>query len=152
MTTTILKNSVVSRCNLVDRGRTSKTASRTPHGSQRSIHSAQKHGLSDIDKLFAERIVYIPKIVELNKKSTLNTVSKILIKTLLESIRQKRLSNSDYQQLQVDTAFLKLSFWPFVMDTNLMSSLLDEVLISAQIQIKDVNPLDYNVLLINIDH
>jgi hypothetical protein len=58
------------------------------------------------------------------------------------------LSNSDYQQLQIDTAFLKLNFWPFVTDTNAMSALLDEVMVSAFQRVNDPRPLDFSVLLL----
>ncbi|KAL2917658.1 hypothetical protein HK105_202945 [Polyrhizophydium stewartii] len=88
--------------------------------------------LNDIDKLFEERIEYLPALVDLNRAAVLNVIAKMAIKCMIESIRMIVLNTTALQQVQVDAAFIRAQFATYVTDERLLASLLDTSMHSAQ--------------------
>ncbi|KAJ8944212.1 hypothetical protein NQ318_014574 [Aromia moschata] len=86
--------------------------------------------VSNMHKLFSERIE-IFSTVEFSKVSILTGIIKISLKTFMECVRLKTFSKYGLQQIQVDTHYLQLYLWRFVVDENLVHFLLDEILGSA---------------------
>lgn len=68
--------------------------------------------MSNIDKLFAER-VDIYRSVDPTPVGVCAGVLRMLLKAFLETVRQMRLKQSDYQQLQLDVEYLRLMMWPY---------------------------------------
>lgn len=68
--------------------------------------------MSNIDKLFAER-VDIYRSVDPTPVGVCAGVLRMLLKAFLETVRQMRLLQSDYQQLQLDVEYLRLMMWPY---------------------------------------
>ncbi|KAI8904686.1 Vps51/Vps67-domain-containing protein [Gorgonomyces haynaldii] len=98
--------------------------------------------MADLDKIFQDRIEYLPTAIELSKRAVLNVISRLVVKRLIETIRTAILSNSDYQQLQVDIEFMRLQFWPFTSDPQQIQTLLDEANRSALSRVFNAVPLD----------
>ena len=78
--------------------------------------------------------------------SILTGIVKIALKTLLECVRMKTFSRFGFQQMQVDVHYLNLYLWRFVSDENLVTFMLDEVMISAVQRSPDPNPMDQSVV------
>ena len=114
--------------------------------SQRSwVSAANTSFASNIQKMFSEKIeVFSP--VEASKVSILTGIVKIALKTLLECVRMKTFSRFGFQQMQVDVHYLNLYLWRFVSDENLVTFMLDEVMISAVQRSPDPNPMDQSVV------
>ena len=68
--------------------------------------------MSNIDKLFADR-VDIYGHVEPTPLGVCTGLLRILLKAFHEAVRQMRLKQYDYQQLQVDSEYLRLILWPY---------------------------------------
>ncbi|KAJ3055972.1 Vacuolar protein sorting-associated protein 51 [Rhizophlyctis rosea] len=98
--------------------------------------------LSNIDKLFAERIEYYGK-VELTKGSVLNGIAKIVLKCFQEETRLVTFNTEGFHQIQVDSEYLRTHFWPYMSDDRLLGNLLDEVLTSASRRCVDPQALEY---------
>ena len=95
--------------------------------------------------MFSEKIeIFSP--VEASKVSILTGIVKIALKTLLECVRVKTFSRFGFQQMQVDVHYLSLYLWRFVSDENLVTFLLDEVMISAVQRSPDPIPMDQSVV------
>ncbi len=97
---------------------------------------------SKIRILFDEKIeIFSP--VEFFRVSILTGVIKIALKTLLECVRLQTFSRFGFQQMQLDAHYLQLGLWRFVSDENLVTFLLDEVMISAMHRCVDAVPMDF---------
>jgi hypothetical protein len=95
----------------------------------------------DIEKIFAERIQYLPPLIELGRKPVLSTLIKCILKSIIETLRENTLSSDDFKQLQIDLAFLRIYFPQFIdgADFNL---LLDECLNSGLSRCTNVKMID----------
>ncbi|KAI8921646.1 hypothetical protein BC831DRAFT_476199 [Entophlyctis helioformis] len=87
--------------------------------------------LNDIDRLFQERIEYLPSRIELSRAAVLLVMTKVTLKCFIEHIRDMVLSTTAYQQIQVDVAYIRAQFWSFVGDERLLGSMLDTALQNA---------------------
>ncbi|KAI9320444.1 exocyst complex component Sec5-domain-containing protein [Dichotomocladium elegans] len=68
--------------------------------------------MNNIDKLFADRVdVYRP--VEATPAGVCIGLIRVLLKAFLETVRQMRLKQADYQQLQIDAEYLRLMLWNY---------------------------------------
>ncbi|CAN7990517.1 unnamed protein product, partial [Ixodes hexagonus] len=106
------------------------SASGRAHWSSRWPSSVDHSLLSNIQKLFSEKID-IFTTVEFSRVSVMTGIIKIGLKTFLECVRLKTFSRYALQQVQVDTHYLQLYLWRFVSDENLVHVLLDEIMGSA---------------------
>ncbi|KAL3243497.1 hypothetical protein MRX96_020556 [Rhipicephalus microplus] len=106
------------------------SASGRPHWTARWPSSVDHSLLSNIQKLFSEKID-IFTTVEFSRVSVMTGIIKIGLKTFLECVRLKTFSRYGLQQVQVDTHYLQLYLWRFVSDENLVNVLLDELMGSA---------------------
>ncbi|CAG8645123.1 2561_t:CDS:10, partial [Acaulospora morrowiae] len=94
--------------------------------------ASQVHLMSHIDKLFSDRIeVY--GIVDFTKFGIVMGVVKILLKTWIETIRMQTLTNQEFQQIQIDSEYMRIKLWKFVEDERLgiMNTMLQELASSA---------------------
>ncbi|CDH48840.1 vacuolar protein sorting-associated protein 51homolog [Lichtheimia corymbifera JMRC:FSU:9682] len=98
--------------------------------------------MSNIDKLFAER-VDIYRSVDPTPVGVCAGVLRMLLKAFLETVRQMRLKQSDYQQLQLDVEYLRLMMWPYTQhDNKWMSSMLQEIISGAHTRCETPKPLN----------
>ncbi|KAI9207528.1 uncharacterized protein BJ171DRAFT_578644 [Polychytrium aggregatum] len=86
--------------------------------------------LSNIDRLFAERVVYFGK-VEMNKLDILSSVARIVLKMIVEEVRQVTFGPGGFHQLQVDVEMMRGHCWTYTSDDRLISSLYDEIIASG---------------------
>ncbi|KAJ3261585.1 hypothetical protein HK103_005423 [Boothiomyces macroporosus] len=102
--------------------------------------------LTTLDTLFDERLVFLPKQLELKRTAILSTICKCILKALLESTRTAKLGQSDYHQLQLDLAYIKLNYWDFL-EEKILEKLIDQVLASASVVAdEEYSPLDSLVI------
>ncbi|CAG8452606.1 7308_t:CDS:10 [Scutellospora calospora] len=92
--------------------------------------ASSTHLISHIDKLFSDRIE-IYGIVEVGKPGIMMGVIKILLKTWIETIRMQTLTNKIFQQIQVDSEFVRLKLWKYVEDERILNTMLQELASSA---------------------
>ncbi|RIA83584.1 hypothetical protein C1645_785985 [Glomus cerebriforme] len=85
---------------------------------------------SHIDKLFSDRIE-IYGIVEMSVVGIMMGIIKILLKTWIEMIRLNTLTNRSFQQLQVDSEYMRIKLWRFIEDERMMNTMLQELASSA---------------------
>ncbi|POG78002.1 hypothetical protein GLOIN_2v1541000 [Rhizophagus irregularis DAOM 181602=DAOM 197198] len=98
---------------------------------------------SHIDKLFSDR-VEIYGIVEMSIVGIMMGIIKILLKTWIEMIRLNTLTNKSFQQLQVDSEYMRVKLWRFIEDEGIMNTMLQELASSAFKRcIEDPLPLVY---------
>ncbi|KAI9488032.1 exocyst complex component Sec5-domain-containing protein [Zychaea mexicana] len=98
--------------------------------------------MSNIDKLFADRID-IYRHVEPTPLGVCTGLLRILLKAFHETVRQMRLQQFDYQQLQVDSEYLRLMLWPYTQKENKwMSNMLQEIVSSAYMRCESPTPMD----------
>jgi hypothetical protein len=120
-----------------DLGR-SKTAS---HRSQTLFDPKLDPLISTLDKLFDERITYLPQELELKPVPIVASLVKCILKCHIECVRLKSYTSKEYQQIQVDVGYIRLHLWEFA-DEKVVNVLCDEILVSAELQGKDIVPLD----------
>ncbi|KAJ3274532.1 Vacuolar protein sorting-associated protein 51 [Terramyces sp. JEL0728] len=98
--------------------------------------------LTTLDTMFDERLTFLPKQLELKLTAILSTITKCILKSLIESVRTAKLSQADYHQLQLDLAYIKLNYWDFL-DEKILEKLIDQVSTSAAIVTdEEYPPLD----------
>ncbi|CAG8674102.1 9994_t:CDS:10 [Funneliformis caledonium] len=85
---------------------------------------------SHIDKLFSDRIE-IYSIVEMSIIGIMTGIVKILLKTWIEMIRLNTLTNNSFQQIQVDSEYMRVKLWRFIEDERMMNTMLQELASSA---------------------
>jgi len=69
------------------------------------------------------------------------------LRSLLEFIRQKTIGKNGFQQLQVDTHFLRVNLQRFSDDVGYINSLIDEVLQTATDRCTDFSPLEQHIVI-----
>jgi hypothetical protein len=97
--------------------------------------------MSTLDKLFDERMAYLPQQLELKTAPIVGSLVKCILKCLLEFVRLKSYTCKEYNQIQVDVAYIRLNFWEYV-DEKSLNGLCDEILVSAELLGVDISPLD----------
>jgi hypothetical protein len=120
-----------------DLGR-SKTAS---HRSQNLFDPKLDPLISTLDKLFDEKITYLPQELELKSVPIVASLVKCILKSFIECVRLKSYSSTQYQQIQVDVGYIRLHLWEFA-DEKVVNILCDEILASAELQGISIIPLD----------
>ncbi|KAG0366467.1 Vacuolar protein sorting-associated protein 51 [Gamsiella multidivaricata] len=103
--------------------------------------------LSNIDKLFSDRVEIFIRCQDLNRTGIMFGIIKILLKAWAESVRMKTFGKGGFQQVQVDAEFAKIWLWRFATaDERLMHSLLEETQQTAYRRCIDAEPLDLNTV------
>ncbi|KAF9111360.1 Vacuolar protein sorting-associated protein 51 [Mortierella sp. AM989] len=103
--------------------------------------------LSNIDKLFSDRVEIFIRCQDLNRTGIMFGIIKILLKAWAESVRLKTYGKGGFQQVQVDAEFAKVWLWRFATaDERLMHSLLEETQQTAYRRCIDAAPLDMNTV------
>jgi len=95
--------------------------------------------LSRKSKLFGE--------IKAEKTSIIEGIITVLLKSFLEYIRQKTLGKNGYQQLQVDTHFLRVNLRRFTDDVNFINGLIDDLLSSATDRCLEPLPLEQHIII-----
>jgi len=108
-------------------------------------HSIDPSLLSNIQKLFSERIEVFTS-VEFSKLSVLTGITKLFLKSMIESVRTQTFSKHGLQQMQVDCFYLQMFLWKFVSDENVIHNLLDEALTSSMNRSHDPVLLDVSLV------
>ncbi|KAF9081909.1 Vacuolar protein sorting-associated protein 51 [Mortierella sp. AD031] len=115
-------------------------------------HQQRNLLLSNIDKLFSDRVEIFIRCQDLNRTGIMFGIIKILLKAWAESVRMKTFGKGGFQQVQVDAEFAKVWLWRFATaDERLMHSLLEEAQQTAYRRCIDAVPLDTHTveLIIN---
>ncbi|KAG0055173.1 Vacuolar protein sorting-associated protein 51 [Linnemannia elongata] len=106
-------------------------------------HQQRNLLLSNIDKLFSDRVEIFIRCQDLNRTGIMFGIIKILLKAWAESVRMKTFGKGGFQQVQVDAEFAKVWLWRFATaDERLMHSLLEEAQQTAYRRCIDAVPLD----------
>lgn len=109
-------------------------------------HQQRNLLLSNIDKLFSDRVEIFIRCQDLNRTGIMFGIIKILLKAWAESVRMKTFGKGGFQQVQVDAEFAKVWLWRFATaDERLMHSLLEEAQQTAYRRCIDAVPLDTHV-------
>jgi hypothetical protein len=109
-------------------------------------HQQRNMLLSNIDKLFSDRVEIFIRCQDLNRTGIMFGIIKILLKAWAESVRMKTFGKGGFQQVQVDAEFAKVWLWRFATaDERLMHSLLEEAQQTAYRRCIDALPLDIHV-------
>ncbi|KAG0057585.1 Vacuolar protein sorting-associated protein 51 [Gryganskiella cystojenkinii] len=112
-----------------------------------SSHQQRNLLLSNIDKLFSDRVEIFVRCQDLNRTGILFGIIKILLKAWAESVRTRTFGKGGFQQVQVDAEFAKVWLWRFATaDERLMHSLLEETQQTAYRRCIDPVPLDFNTI------
>ncbi|KAF8953760.1 Vacuolar protein sorting-associated protein 51 [Haplosporangium bisporale] len=99
--------------------------------------------LSNIDKLFSDRVEIFIRCQDLTRTGVMFGIIKILLKAWAESVRLRTFGRGGFQQVQVDAEFAKVWLWRFATaDERLMYSLLEETQQTAYRRCVDPVPLD----------
>ena len=111
-----------------------------------SSHQQRNLLMSNIDKLFSDRVEIFVRCQDLTRTGILFGIIKILLKAWAESVRTRTFGKGGFQQVQVDSEFAKVWLWRFATaDERLMHSLLEETQQTAYRRCIDPAPLDFNV-------
>ncbi|KAF9967393.1 hypothetical protein BGZ70_009716 [Mortierella alpina] len=103
--------------------------------------------LTNIDKLFSDRVEIFVRCQDLNRTGIMFGIIKILLKAWAEAVRTKTFSKGGFQQVQIDAEFAKVWLWRFATaDERLMHSLLEETQQTAYRRCIDAVPLDMNTV------
>lgn len=89
--------------------------------------------MNNIKKLFSERIEIFSPVV-FQRRNIMFGIVKILLKTMIESVRLETFNKNGVQQLQIDAKYLQHELTRFVTDENVIFALLDEAVTSAEIR------------------
>ncbi|ORZ02980.1 Vps51/Vps67-domain-containing protein [Syncephalastrum racemosum] len=103
--------------------------------------------LLNIDKLFEDRVdIYRP--AEPSPRGVCSGLVRILVKALHETVRLMQVRKQDYQQLQIDTEFLRTGLWAYTQstDSKWVSSMLQEIISSAHSRCTTPTPLSQEEL------
>lgn len=92
--------------------------------------------MNNIKKLFSERIeIYAP--VSFKRRTILFGIVKLILKSMIETVRLRTFNKNGVQQLQIDAKYLQHELSRFVSDENIVFALLDEAVTSAEIRCVD---------------
>ncbi|CAH1761366.1 3186_t:CDS:10 [Entrophospora sp. SA101] len=120
-----------------------KAAATSPNN---TFNNSSIHLISHIDKLFSDRIE-IFGIVEMNRNGVMMGLIKILLKEWVEMIRLQLLTNRSFQQIQLDSEFVRIKFWKFIDDERLINTMLQELTSNAFRRcVEDPLPLENSVI------
>lgn len=108
----------------------SRTNTWRPIRQTSGLSSAHKGLQLDIERVFSERVQVFGE-VRFNLASILEGLAKIVLKAMCEQIRVVWLTPDAYQQLLVDTQFVRLVSHCFVENVALLDGLVDEALVAA---------------------
>ncbi|KAG0240166.1 Vacuolar protein sorting-associated protein 51 [Actinomortierella wolfii] len=99
--------------------------------------------LSNIDKLFSDRVDIFSRCLDMNRTGILFGIIKILLKATTEAVRLGTYGKGGLQQIQVDAEFAKVWLWRFsTADERFMYSMLEETQQTAYRRCVDPVPLD----------
>lgn len=94
--------------------------------------------MNNIKKLFSERIeIFGP--VTFQRRPIMTGIIKIILKTMIETVRLATFNENGVQQLQIDCKYLQHELSKFVSDENVIFALLDEAVTSAETRNVDCN-------------
>ncbi|XP_028779007.1 vacuolar protein sorting-associated protein 51 homolog [Neltuma alba] len=96
-------------------------------------------------KLFKQKVEIFSK-VEYTQGSVITTIVKLCLKSLQEFVRLQTFNRSGFQQIQLDTQFLRTPLREVVEDEAAMDFLLDEVIVAAAERCLDPIPLEPPIL------
>ncbi|CAG8458877.1 847_t:CDS:10 [Diversispora eburnea] len=102
--------------------------------------------MSNIDKLFSDRIE-IFGIAEFSKVGIMLGIIKIMLKTWIEMIRIQTLTQKTFQQIQIDSEYMRIKLWKFIEDERVLNTMLQELASSVFKRCaEDPAPLDNAVI------
>ncbi|KAL2934921.1 Vacuolar protein sorting-associated protein 51-like protein [Bienertia sinuspersici] len=111
-----------------------------------NTQKARSHLLeTHLAKLFKQKMEIFTK-VDATQDSVLTTIVKLCLKSLQEYVRLQTFNRSGFQQIQLDTQFLRNSIKDSVEDEAAVDFLLDEVIVAAGERCLDPIPLEPPVL------
>ncbi|KAE9556197.1 hypothetical protein FO519_000536 [Halicephalobus sp. NKZ332] len=96
---------------------------------------------SALERMWADRIES-STVVEFKQESIMLAVTKIGLRSLIESTRLRVFSCCGLQQIQVDCLYLKHKLWDYVPDEHVLNCLYDDLVSSAINQCNDPRLLD----------
>lgn len=99
----------------------------------------------DVAKLFKQKVEIFTKL-EYTQASVISAVIKMCLKSFQEYVRLETFSRSGFQQIQVDTQYLRDPLREVVDDEAIVHFLLDEVCSAAAERCLDVIPLEPAIL------
>eukprot|EP00249_Psilotum_nudum_P007543 c20645_g1_i1 orf=513-2891(-) len=113
--------------------------------SSRSQHARSRLLERDVAKLFKQKVEIFTK-PEYTQASVISAIVKLCLKSFQEYIRLETFSRSGYQQIQLDTHYLKDPLQGIVEDDAVVNFLLDEVCAAAAERCLDPIPLEPAIL------
>ncbi|KAI5067947.1 hypothetical protein GOP47_0016292 [Adiantum capillus-veneris] len=99
----------------------------------------------DVAKLFKQKIEVFTKL-EFTQTSVISAVIKMCLKSFQEYVRLETFSRSGFQQIQVDTQYLREALREVVDDEAIVHFLLDEVCSAAAERCLDAIPFELAIL------
>eukprot|EP00250_Pteridium_aquilinum_P007966 c17563_g1_i1 orf=74-2464(+) len=99
----------------------------------------------DVAKLFKQKIEVFTKL-EFTQTSVISAVIKMCLKSFQEYVRLETFSRSGFQQIQVDTQYLREALREVVDDEAIVHFLLDEVCSAAAERCLDAIPFEPAIL------
>nr|ATG70778.1 VPS51 unhinged vacuolar protein sorting 51 [Cupressus gigantea] len=100
---------------------------------------------SHVAKLFKQKVEIFTKL-EYTQESVISTIGKMCLKSFQEYVRLETFSRSGFQQIQLDTQFLRDPLKEVVEDEAIIDFLLDEVCAAAAERCLDPIPLEPAIL------
>ncbi|KAK7337517.1 hypothetical protein VNO77_18096 [Canavalia gladiata] len=115
--------------------------------SRSNIQKARSQQLLEthLAKLFKQKVEIFTK-VEYTQESVVMTIVKLCLKSLQEFVRLQTFNRSGFQQIQLDTQFLRTPLKEICEDEAAMDFLLDEVIVAAVERCLDPIPLEPPIL------
>ncbi|RHZ48819.1 hypothetical protein Glove_541g45 [Diversispora epigaea] len=111
-----------------------------------NLFASSANLMSNIDKLFSDRIE-IFGIADFSKFGIMLGIIKIMLKTWIEMIRIQTLSRKTFQQIQIDSEYMRIKLWKFIEDERVLNTMLQELASSAFKRCaEDPAPLDNAVI------
>ncbi|KAJ3449495.1 hypothetical protein M0812_05646 [Anaeramoeba flamelloides] len=99
---------------------------------------------SNIEKLFAEKIIIFENVNH-DRDSIMTGIGKIVLKTFLESIRLRTFSTEGFNQIQIDSFFLRMALSKYI-DRTILNILSDEIIISTSSRCTDPIRLEQSII------
>lgn len=84
--------------------------------------------------------------IEYSQSSVLSAIVKIVLKSFEEFVRLETFSRSGFQQIQLDTQYLRAPLREYMDDETVVDTLLDEVCAAAAERCLDPTPLEPSVI------
>jgi hypothetical protein len=84
--------------------------------------------------------------IEYTQSSVLSAIVKICLKSFEEFVRLETFSRSGFQQIQLDTQYLRGPLREYMDDETVVDTLLDEVCAAAAERCLDPTPLEPSVI------